>query len=190
MERRPPSHTSLKVKDLTLSTHRAAQGCFLRTFPGRHGLEHSFLKQSAHSAQCAECADCLEWCGQGHGLQTTCRKAESLRRPITVSSRRRGLGALRAHAIAGDAGGMGELGCVPGCPWNRPWRHAHALDGVDWARRRKSFFRIRPRLKQLEMEPTFFTPGDPGRGGGGATPDHALGPQQHRPPPTAPVGAP
>ena len=87
----------------------------------------------------------LEWRGQGHGALRGCKKQCTLCRPITVSSRWRGLGALRARAMAGDAGGMGELGWVPGCPWNRPWRYAHALDGVDWARRRKSrFFRIRP----------------------------------------------
>ena len=55
MERRPPSYTSLKVKDLALSTHRATDTHTFCMDPARHGLAQKKLTCWVHAPQCGAC---------------------------------------------------------------------------------------------------------------------------------------
>ena len=65
MERRPPSYTSLKVKDLALSTHRATDTHTFGTDPARHGLALKKLTCWAHAPHRGACAqhDGVLWSG-------------------------------------------------------------------------------------------------------------------------------
>ena len=111
LERRPPSYTSLKVKDLALSTHRDTDQRFflheLLTPWACYGRKQCLTARTTCPTVRPSIGSCM---ARPTTRGVRAKEKEAGRRPIPVSSRWRGLGALRARAMAGDAGGMGELG--------------------------------------------------------------------------------
>ena len=144
MERRPPSYTSLKVKDLALSTHRGDSFCTNSSRPGLAMDENNTLAHAPHAPLCAHQSG-VAWQGpqQEEFWKST---AGAGRRPIPVSSRWSGLGALRVRAMAGDAGGMGEAVSSAECQVAHGTGHGGThMHWTVWTGRAvgKAFFRIR-----------------------------------------------